>query len=490
MNTRRWAGIIGSMLLVIPAYALAPAPLGSTTYATVSGTSMRPSLAPGDLVVVRASTYEVGDVVAYRDGTDAALVLHRIVATDGDRMTVKGDANDWVDSATPTPSDIVGELWFSIPGAGFLVTRGPMLLLLVTAFAVVLALHRARRRRDRPRPHDATNRPVRVEPSDRAGAVVTGSIALLFAVVGALTFALAPEAQERTYSHHGAITYAATTAPDAAYGDGRIRTGDPVFLTLVDRLSFAFTYEMQTEARSAMEGALSLSATIRDQGSRWARTLDLRPATRLVAPRQTTGAVLDLASLRALTQRFETITHQKPPHYDVAITASVDLVGTVDEIPHATSFSTSVAFTMNEQLLQPVAAADGTSAAYTATRAGSVRIDAGTIGGVPVEPVRAASAAGMLVFAALSLPYARRARRAVLRQPRRIARLIVEARTDTSPARTSAAVSITSMEDLAWIAHRGNRPILHEQRGDLDLFEVHDGEIVYRFEATQVHASA
>jgi signal peptidase I len=106
--------LLGAWLL------LAPAQLGGATrYAVVEGASMQPGLSKGDLVLVRAGTTPaVGDVVLYRDPTLGVRVLHRVIRVDGDRLVLKGDANDFVDDARPRSTDVVGSYWFAVPRAG------------------------------------------------------------------------------------------------------------------------------------------------------------------------------------------------------------------------------------------------------------------------------------------------------------------------------------------------------------------------------------
>lgn len=42
--------------------------------------------------------YDVGDVVAYRNLQLDTVVLHRIVAREGERYVLQGDSNTWLDS--------------------------------------------------------------------------------------------------------------------------------------------------------------------------------------------------------------------------------------------------------------------------------------------------------------------------------------------------------------------------------------------------------
>jgi signal peptidase I len=106
--------LLGAWLL------LAPAQLGGATrYAVVEGASMEPGLSRGDLVLVRAGqTPRVGDVVLYGDPALGVRVLHRVIRVDGDRLVLKGDANEWVDDTQPRSAEVVGAYWFSVPRVG------------------------------------------------------------------------------------------------------------------------------------------------------------------------------------------------------------------------------------------------------------------------------------------------------------------------------------------------------------------------------------
>lgn len=99
---------------------------GGTSLLVVAGSSMEPTLMPGDLMLTRSvDAYEVGDVVVYTipdgqpgAGTDA-MIVHRL--TDGDAtsgFTTQGDNLPKADPWTPTPEDIVGSLWLHLPRGG------------------------------------------------------------------------------------------------------------------------------------------------------------------------------------------------------------------------------------------------------------------------------------------------------------------------------------------------------------------------------------
>lgn len=116
-----WAVIAGGLvawwLLVAPQFLGGPA-----SYVMVRGISMEPTLYEGDLVIARKhDTYHVGDIVAFHVPKDepgaGSLIIHRIAAIEGERFVMQGDNKNAPDPWQPTRGDIVGELWFSVPGA-------------------------------------------------------------------------------------------------------------------------------------------------------------------------------------------------------------------------------------------------------------------------------------------------------------------------------------------------------------------------------------
>lgn len=104
---------------------LRPVSLGGPAgYTIVSGSSMVPTLASGDLVVTMAqSSYEIGDVIVYEippgESGAGVRIIHRIVGGSAESgFEVQGDNRDSVDSWRPTTTDIVGEVRVSAPRMG------------------------------------------------------------------------------------------------------------------------------------------------------------------------------------------------------------------------------------------------------------------------------------------------------------------------------------------------------------------------------------
>lgn len=112
--------LLGAAMVVVLWLVFAPTVLGgSVTYVVTDGVSMLPHFHANDLVLLRQEpTYHVGEVAGYQNGQLHEIVMHRIIAMDGDRYVFKGDNNDFTDTYHPLKSQIVGAEWLHLSGWG------------------------------------------------------------------------------------------------------------------------------------------------------------------------------------------------------------------------------------------------------------------------------------------------------------------------------------------------------------------------------------
>jgi signal peptidase I len=146
------SGLLGFAFLAVWVFFLWPASLGGrTSYVVVHGTSMRPGLHTGDLVLTRErSSYHVGDVVAFH--IDGGEVIHRLHSgSDSTGFTTKGDNRTEADPWTIQDTAIVGEEWLRVPGVGrmFAGAHNPVTIVLVLAALIVLGTKTTPSKRDR-----------------------------------------------------------------------------------------------------------------------------------------------------------------------------------------------------------------------------------------------------------------------------------------------------------------------------------------------------
>ena len=102
------------------------------------GYGMEDRLSVDDLVIVKATDdYKVNDIVIYQDGD--SLVIHRIIAIDGDTVTTKGDANNTADQPI-NKGQIKGVLIYDIAKIGAVVhiLKQPVSIIVILAAALLL----------------------------------------------------------------------------------------------------------------------------------------------------------------------------------------------------------------------------------------------------------------------------------------------------------------------------------------------------------------
>lgn len=156
LTVRSVAGWIGIGVLLALLVAYRPMSLGGpTSFVVVSGTSMEPVLATGDLAIaLRSDRYAVGDIVSYAPSADpAGRIIHRVIGGDslGGYIT-RGDARGTADPDRPSPAAIDGKVVAVVPGAGLAIAllRTPLVIGAILALVVLsFAWGDLRRRSDR-----------------------------------------------------------------------------------------------------------------------------------------------------------------------------------------------------------------------------------------------------------------------------------------------------------------------------------------------------
>lgn len=163
-----------------------PAQLGGcTSLVVVSGGSMEPTYAPGDLLVARCGEPAVGDVVVYEPPTvPGARVVHRVVGGDAAGWELQGDANDWLDPWQPEQGHVLGRVVLHLPGLGITgVLLDPLLWVALVVVGAGLALWPGREEGwSEDVPADAAGRGTSRRP---APAYAAGSLAVLLALAAA-----------------------------------------------------------------------------------------------------------------------------------------------------------------------------------------------------------------------------------------------------------------------------------------------------------------
>ncbi|ASK65509.1 signal peptidase I [Brachybacterium avium] len=122
---------VGVLLLILGLGVITvalPALVGGMPLSVLTG-SMRPTLPPGTLVVVKPVPVEeigVGDVITFQiESGKPAVVTHRVIARSVDsasgevRFTTQGDANNTPDPEPVRPAQVRGKVWYAVPYLGW-----------------------------------------------------------------------------------------------------------------------------------------------------------------------------------------------------------------------------------------------------------------------------------------------------------------------------------------------------------------------------------
>jgi signal peptidase I len=514
MTPRRYIGLAATVaFFALGWWLIGPSQLGGpTSYAVLSGNSMEPRLERGDLVLARKkSSYRVGDVVLYENHEMGARVLHRIIAEHNGHFVTKGDNNDFIDPVRPTPSEVVGQFWFAVPGAGTVLAwlKRPVNLAILVTLLVLVGLGGGREVSRRSAP-DA--RPVvalaeapagrqPIAPTLARALTTAGAIAfVLFLVLGFAAWSTSASSTKPVaalYAHEGTFSYSGETAPGPAYPAGQVTRGMPVFTRVVDALDVSFAYRLRTDGNPDVHGTIGLDAVVHDTTG-WERILPIATPRAFTGTTAKAAGRFDVAAFETLVRAAREQTAAPLAGITVELRPRVQVEGTVGSTAVDDTFAPRLTFSYDNTTLEPTpaaGAAPGTMPPFEPRRveAGSEVVPA-TVGVGPLSVVvadaRTMAALGIvtsLVVLALgsALLVTRReqggpAEQIALRHGGRI----VHARAVVPEERW--VTEVDDIDDLARIADAYDRVILHVTDDGSDVYLVDDGIAVYRYRLDRV----
>ncbi len=501
----------GLLLTVTLWIVLAPTEFGGqATYVIINGNSMQPGLHQGDLVILRETdTYAVGDIVTYRH-PEVGTVIHRIIDRRGERYVFQGDNNSWVDSYQPTQSDLIGKYWFYIPGAGVVLAnlREPWAMALFAAVmgvAIVTPVSAGQVRKSRQRRRSATaKKEIALNQNSRSNLdllLLLTVLALASALVALYAFTR-PTTQlvpvELFYSQRGSFHYTAA-APPGLYSDDTVKTGEPIFRKVINRLDISFDYLFVADEPGEIAGSAALDALLISETG-WQRLLPLQGETAFRGNATHLQAALDLGEIQRLIDSVQLQTGVASPGYELRILPRIAISGVLGGENVQDSFAPLLTFQLDT--LQLSLARNGNDAAAQLTPAQEGRtlrqvespstvrflVFAVSIGLLRIFSLAGAIAASLgTALAALSV-WQRRHRPAIEQIRERYGSLLVTVQ-NSSLGAESALVYVTTIEDLAKIAERTGRMILCEEQHSVWRFSVYDEAVVYRFEVHRYRAA-
>jgi signal peptidase I len=506
LRARLVTGAIVLLLAVAWLFA-GPAQLGgTTTYVTTHGISMQPRLHTGDLALVRsAADYRVGEIVAYRSTVLHSVVLHRIIARDGNRYVFKGDNNNFVDPVHPRRAELIGRMWVRVPHGGAILAwlRLPTIAALLCGGAALLLLWpvRKRRRRARGGAPSMSRRPTVRMGNPNAQLLVIGCavVAATCVVLGLLAWTRPPSkpvAAKVAYTHKVRFSYRADAPAGAVYPSGIVKTGDPIFLRLVRQVRVKVAYRFASVAASNdLSGTQAILLRL-SSPTGWSRTISLQPSTPFRGAGSSAWVVLDLDRLQALIDRVETLTGTPAgTAFAVDIMPRLHVKGTLAGEALDDRYNPTLSFQLDPLQLRVGTSAAGaatSSATFTPSRSGSVAAIVskpnrlGLAGhGLRVGTARWLALVGFLLALAVALLTALRERHRPMDLSMQIharyKHLIVPIAAIMHDP-NQPIVDVMSIDALAQVAERCERVILHHHRIGAESYLVDDEGTLYRYQ--------
>src|SRR5574341_996722 len=410
MNTyQRWrqaflAAFVLVLLLTIWVI-LAPIQLGGqAAYVIIDGKSMEPGFHLGDLVVVRrAPTYQIGDMVAYDNAELNRYVFHRIIDERGNHFVLKGDNNEWTDSYQPGQSELVGKFWLHLPGVGKWVrwARLPSNMGLMAgiiggllALGLVIGqrpqgknpmekksikewfrnireqgfrrfmarISESRHLKSLGSGEQATPDLEQTRDFKRLGQILEGlffglgSLAFVSLILAYFAFARPTQrtvTDNINFQHVGMFSYSAA-APTGLYDSNSVRAGEPLFPKFTCIVNIRFSYALAGIQPESLAGSYQLSAKVLDEQSGWQRTIPLTAQTPFTGKTFAISAPLDVCQVEALAANLEQTTDLHPPYYILSIAPVVTLNGKIAGHDLADTFSPHLDFRFDKVVFSVV----------------------------------------------------------------------------------------------------------------------------------------
>jgi signal peptidase I len=323
------------------------------------------------------------------------------------------------------------------------------------------------------------------------GVVGVAGIAAM-SIFGILAFTRPPAAvrtQPDLYVQHGLFDYSANAPIGPVYDHSPLHAGDALFASIVHRFDVSFRYHVSSEQPMHLAGHSLLDAKLTD-GSGWTRKLHIKASTPFSGNATTVTGAINLDSVREAVSKFERATGQlNPSSYKLEITPRMALRGIVGDQMVDDKFAPTLTMLYDNgrlRLASPDNADEADPLRPMQSGVGTTTHTA-TLGSMGVSTARQAAMIGLplsMLFALLGgfLFYGSRSRDEVASIRRRYGAWLIDVAAVERPAHVERHVE--SIDDLARIAERYERLILHEQRGKLHSFVVEDAGIVYRYDAS------
>jgi signal peptidase I len=487
--------LLAVVALAAVAWLLPASAGGSASYVTTHGISMEPGFHTGDLAIVRrADEYRIGDVVAYHSEKMQTVIMHRIIAVEGDHYSFQGDNNNFIDVDHPTSPDFLGRLAVRIPDGGTWLQRlGSPPGLAVVAFALLatgggtatLAIrrrHRRKRRKEAPMSRHITDRPApllavgSLPPSLRTSTAITLVFGILGVTLGALAWTGPLESPSTTEVKSGTrmdFSYSADVGKSPAYDGTTATSPDPVFRKLTDTVDVHFAYQGEP-------GSVTVAAELSTPGG-WHSTLQFADASTFEGNQYEGTVRLDLKSLDAKAQAASAATGLAATPVTITLTPRVTTTSGADFQPELKLNLTPLQLTLTGGG-KDLTVTDTSTVQHSVVVRRTLGINGWNITAATARIISAVLLLAALATAIIVVVFARKTapRDEGTAIRRRYAALLIRVHPTPAP-QGRPIIDVTTFATLAKLAERYGLLVLHWTRSNVETFIVQDENITYRY---------
>jgi signal peptidase I len=311
------------------------------SYVITRGVSMQPTYFQGDLVfVVKAHSYEPGQIAAYHSPDGTFEVMHRIVGGDADSgYVLKGDNNEAIDPVNPTAAKMIGKAALHIPKGGLWLQPllsptglGMIGFLFVSAGSALPKNRRSiarGRRKKRVKGMSGGGGSLamataifkavsRLHPALRVvayTATVAGVLGLGLGILGWMKPVTETVTSTGTTGESMVFSYSADVPRSAAYDGTTVHSPDPVFRRLTQTVDLNLAY-------TGRPGRLQVTGRLSSQNG-WHKTVQLSQPKQFNSNRYADKVLLDLEALEQIAAQAGKAIGAEMGAITLALTANV-----------------------------------------------------------------------------------------------------------------------------------------------------------------------
>jgi hypothetical protein len=300
------------------------------------------------------------------------------------------------------------------------------------------------------------------------------------------------------YEQKGSFSYSAPGSDKLnVYDPTGLQTGEPVFHQLISKVYFQFDYQIVSDNSLQTQGTARLIAQLSATDG-WQQIVELQPATPFTGSTASVSGIVNLDALQAIFDNLETQTGIQQQNYTINIVPQIALNGTIGNQAITENFAPQLQFQMDPLEMQLVRPDPTGPDPLVPTTEGLIKqpyTEPNTLSllGLHLQ-VLAIRWISLVVFVLalgglIALAVLAYRKMNTEEEPARIQRKYGKGLVSVSkgaPGRDEHVEDVATMDDLARLAEKDGRSILHAVKGKTHIFYMQDGDIVYRYMVTEV----